>query len=136
MKNYTLKQRLKAKYIVELEINSFRYPQNYKDIIENLNKYNSIGELKISQAVQILEHTTNDSSELNKIYRIFASTEEEVQQIQTDLKNYINKGKSKDDVLLEQLKGEREFNPKMNMTDAQINDLVQDVKDEVKEKNL
>ena len=136
MKNYTLKQRLKAKYIVELEINSFRYPQNYKEIIENLNKYNSIGELKISQAVQILEHTTNDSSELNKIYRIFASTEEEVQQIQTDLKNYINKGKSKDDVLLEQLKGEREFNPKMNMTDAQINDLVQDVKDEVKEKNL
>ena len=98
MKNYTLKQRLKAKYIVELEINSFRYPQNYKDIIENLNKYNSIGELKISQAVQILEHTTNDSSELNKIYRIFASTEEEVQQIQTDLKNYINKNTLKNEL--------------------------------------
>ena len=40
---------------------------------------------------------------------------------------------AKGGVLLEQLKGEREFNPKMNMTDAQINDLVQDVKDEVKE---
>ena len=34
-------------------------------------------------------------------------------------------------VLLEQLKGEREFNPKMNMTDGQINDLVQDVEDEL-----
>ena len=30
-------------------------------------------------------------------------------------------------VLLHQLQGEREFNPKMNMTDAQINDLVADV---------
>ena len=91
MKDYTLKQRLKAEFIVKLELNSFNYPHNYKEIIETLNNYNSIGELKISQAVQILEHTTNDSSELNKIYRIFASTEEEVQQIQTDLKNYINK---------------------------------------------
>mgnify|MGYP006138755733 CR=1 FL=1 len=36
------------------------------------------------------------------------------------------------DVLVEQLKGERDFNPKMNMTDAQINDLIQDVKDEIK----
>ena len=34
-------------------------------------------------------------------------------------------------VLLEQLKGEREFNFKMNMTDGQINDLVQDVEDEL-----
>tara|TARA_R110000851_G_scaffold131743_1_gene265982 strand:+ start:850 stop:1491 length:642 start_codon:yes stop_codon:yes gene_type:complete len=34
-------------------------------------------------------------------------------------------------VLLEQLKGEREFNPNMNMTDAQINDLVQDVDTEI-----
>ena len=34
-------------------------------------------------------------------------------------------------VLIEQLKGEREFNPKMNMTDAQINDLAQDVEDEL-----
>tara|TARA_R110002073_G_scaffold64361_1_gene161270 strand:+ start:377 stop:622 length:246 start_codon:yes stop_codon:yes gene_type:complete len=34
-------------------------------------------------------------------------------------------------VLLEQLKGEREFNSKMNMTDGQINDLVQDVEDEL-----
>ena len=36
------------------------------------------------------------------------------------------------DVLVEQLKGEREFNPKMNITDAQINDLVQDVIYEIK----
>ena len=34
-------------------------------------------------------------------------------------------------ILIEQLKGEREFNPKMNMTDAQINDLAQDVEDEL-----
>lgn len=30
-------------------------------------------------------------------------------------------------VLLHQLQGEREFNIRMNMTDAQINDLVADV---------
>lgn len=93
MKNYTLKQKLKAKFIIELEINSSPYPQNYKDIIENLNKFNFIGELKISEALQVLEYTTNQSKELMQIYNIFASTEKEVEQIQTDLKdlkNYIN----------------------------------------------
>ena len=90
MKNYTLKQKLKAKFIIKLEINSFPYPQNYKDIIENLNKFNFVGELKISEAVQILEYTTNQSSDLMQIYSIFARTEKEVEQIQTDLKDYIN----------------------------------------------
>ena len=37
-------------------------------------------------------------------------------------------------ILIEQLKGEREFNPKMNMTDAQINDLAQDIVDELSKK--
>lgn len=89
MKNYTLKQKLKAERIIQLEINSFPYPQNYKDIIENLNKYNFVGELKISEAVQILEYTTNQSKDLMQIYNIFAATEQEVEQIQTDLKNII-----------------------------------------------
>ena len=90
MKNYTLKQKLKARYIVNLEINSFDYPQNYITIIENLNKFNTIGELKVSEALQILEYTVNDSSNLNEIFEIFATTEEEIKQTQTDLKNYTN----------------------------------------------
>ena len=94
MKNYTLKQRLKAEFIVKSELNGFNYPHNYKEIIETLNNYKSIGELKLSQAIQILEHTANDTSELNDIYKIFANTEEETKQIQTDLKNYINTKKS------------------------------------------
>lgn len=94
MKNYTLKQRLKAKFIVKLELNGFKYPHNYKEIIETLNNCKSIGDLKLSQAIQILEHTANDTSELNDIYKIFANTEEEIKQIQTDLKNYINTKKS------------------------------------------
>jgi len=94
MKNYTLKQKLKAENIIKLEINSFAYPENYKEVIENLNKYNSIADLKISEAFQILEYTVNDSSNLNEIFKIFANTEEEIEQIQTDLKNYINTKKS------------------------------------------
>jgi len=94
MKNYTLKQKLKAENIIKLEINSFAYPENYKEVIENLNKYNSIADLKISEALQILEYTVNDSSNLNEIFKIFANTEEEIEQIQTDLKNYINTKKS------------------------------------------
>ena len=94
MKNYTLKQKLKAENIIKLEINSFACPENYKEVIETLNNYKSIGELKLSQAIQILEHTANDTSELNDIYKIFANTEEEIKQIQTDLKNYINTKKS------------------------------------------
>jgi len=90
LKNYTLKQRLKAESIISLEINGCAYPQNYKDVIENLNKFNFIGELKISQAVQILEYTTNQSKDLMQIYNIFAATQQEVEQIQTDLKNLIN----------------------------------------------
>jgi uncharacterized membrane protein YgaE (UPF0421/DUF939 family) len=94
MENYTLKQKLKAKYIVNLEINSFDYPQNYISIIENLNKYKTIGELKISEVLQVLEYTVNDTNDLNEIFEIFATNEEEVKQIQTDLKNYINTKKS------------------------------------------
>jgi len=90
MKNYTLKQRLKAESIIKLEINSFTYPENYKQIINTLNEFNFIGELKISEAVQILEYTTNQSKDLMQIYNIFAATQQEVEQIQTDLKNYIN----------------------------------------------
>lgn len=90
MKNYTLKQKLKAEQIIKLEINSFAYPENYKQVIETLNKYNSVGDLKISEALQILEYSKNDDN-LKNIYTIFAATEKEVEQIQTDLKNYINK---------------------------------------------
>ena len=90
MKNYTLKQKLKAKNIVQLEINSFSYPLNYEQTVEILNKYKDIAELKISEALQILEYCNNDDT-LENIYNIFATTEKEVEQIQTDLKNYINK---------------------------------------------
>ena len=38
MKNYTLKQKLKAKNIIQLEINSFTYPLNYEQTIEILNR--------------------------------------------------------------------------------------------------
>ena len=97
MKNYTLKQKLKAKNIVQLEINSFAYPQNYKQTIENLNKYKDIGNLKISEALQILEYCDNNYT-LERIYNIFASNEKEVEQIQTDLKNYINKNTLKNEL--------------------------------------
>ena len=93
MKNYTLKQKLKAKNIIQLEVNSFSYPLNYEQTIEILNKYNDIADLKISEALQILEYCNNDDT-LENIYNIFASTESEVKEIQTDmtdLKNYINK---------------------------------------------
>ena len=90
MKNYTLKQKLKAKNIIQLEINNFAYPENYKQTIENLNKYKDIAELKISEALQILEYCDNNYT-LERIYNIFATNEKEVEQIQTDLKNYINK---------------------------------------------
>jgi len=95
MQNYTLKQKLKAKFIVNLEINGLNYPQNYTDIIKNLCKHTRVGELKISEALQVLEHTVNDSSDLNDIYTIFATTEEDVKQIQIDLKNYIKINKIK-----------------------------------------
>ena len=94
MKNYTLKQKLKAKNIIKLEINSFSYPLNYGETIEILNKYNTIDDLKISEALQVLEYCDNNYT-LERIYNIFASTEVEVKQIQTDLKNYINKNNLK-----------------------------------------
>jgi hypothetical protein len=90
MKNYTLKQKLKANNIVQLEINRFDYPIHYKSTVEILNKYKEIAELKISEALQILEYCENGYT-LERIYNIFAVTEKEVEQIQTDLKSYINK---------------------------------------------
>tara|TARA_R110000737_G_scaffold2605_1_gene7158 strand:+ start:28 stop:321 length:294 start_codon:yes stop_codon:yes gene_type:complete len=97
MKNYTLKQKLKAKNIVQLEINSFDYPIHYGSTIEILNKYNTIDDLKISEALQILEYSDNGYT-LERIYNIFASTEIEIKQIQTDLKNYINKNTLKNEL--------------------------------------
>lgn len=90
MKHYTLKQKLKAKNIVQLEVNSFDYPIHYEGTIEILNKYKEIADLKISEALQILEYCNNDHN-LENIYNIFATTEISVSAIQTDLKNYINK---------------------------------------------
>ena len=97
MKNYTLKQKLKAKNIVQLEVNSFDYPIHYESTIKILNKYNTIDDLKISEALQILEYCDNGYT-LERIYKIFASTEIEVKQIQTDLKNYINKNTLKNEL--------------------------------------
>tara|TARA_R110000744_G_scaffold76812_2_gene152037 strand:- start:406 stop:699 length:294 start_codon:yes stop_codon:yes gene_type:complete len=97
MKNYTLKQKLKAKNIVQLEINSLNYPLNYQQTVEILNKYKDIAELKISEVLQILEYCDNNYS-LERIYNIFAATEKEVEQIQTDLKNYINKNTLKNEL--------------------------------------
>ena len=34
MKNYTLKQKLKAKNIIQLEVNSFSYPLNYNRLLK------------------------------------------------------------------------------------------------------
>ena len=97
MKNYTLKQKLKAKNIVQLEINSFTYPLNYEQTVEILNKYKDIAELKISEALQILEYCDNNYT-LERIYNIFATTEKEFEQIQTDLKNYINQNTLKNEL--------------------------------------
>tara|TARA_R110000803_G_scaffold125635_1_gene193235 strand:+ start:489 stop:782 length:294 start_codon:yes stop_codon:yes gene_type:complete len=97
MKNYTLKQKLKAKNIVQLEINSFTYPLNYEQTVEILNKYKDIAELKISEALQILEYCNNDDT-LENIYNIFATTEKELEQIQTNLKNYINQNTLKNEL--------------------------------------
>ena len=91
MKNYTLKQKLKAKYIIILEINGSTYPSTYSRIVKDLQENTDLGELKISDAMQILNFTANEYHDLDFIYDIFATTEKEFEQIQTDLKNYINK---------------------------------------------
>tara|TARA_R110000744_G_scaffold304025_1_gene412602 strand:- start:2581 stop:2877 length:297 start_codon:yes stop_codon:yes gene_type:complete len=91
MKNYTLKQKLKAKYIIILEINGSSYPSSYRKVIKDLQENTDLGELKISDAMQILNFAANEYKNLDFIYDIFASTEEEVKQIKTELKNYINK---------------------------------------------
>ena len=60
---------------------------------------------------------------LNERIEVLTQTIEVLTQtIEIDKQNTFN-------TLVNQLKGERDFNPKMNMTDAQINDLAQDVKD-------
>ena len=90
MKNYTLKQKLKAKYIIILEINGATYPSSYNKVIKDLQNYKSILELKISDAMQILNFAANEHKNINFIYDMFAADKEELEQIQTDLKNYIN----------------------------------------------
>ena len=98
MKNYTLKQKLKAKYIIILEINGATYPSSYNKVIKDLQENTDIGELKISDAMQILNFTANEYNNLDFIYDIFATTEKEFEQIQTDLKNYINQNTLKNEL--------------------------------------
>ena len=83
------------------------------------------------QAIEIGEQgekqNTNhiDAIIINKDYQIHQKVlhiESLQHTIEIDKQNTFN-------ILVNQLKGERDFNPKMNMTDAQINDLAQDVKD-------
>ena len=59
---------------------------------------------------------TNHIKVLNERIEVLTQT------IEIDRQNTFN-------TLVSQLKGERDVNPKMNITDAQINDLAQDVKD-------
>tara|TARA_R110000796_G_scaffold205357_1_gene321357 strand:+ start:103 stop:399 length:297 start_codon:yes stop_codon:yes gene_type:complete len=97
MKNYTLKQKLKAKYIIILEINGATYPSSYSRVVKDLQENTDLGELKISDAMQILNFTANEYNNLDFIYDIFATTEKELEQIQTDLKNYINQNTLKNE---------------------------------------
>tara|TARA_R110000772_G_scaffold184013_1_gene295129 strand:+ start:465 stop:761 length:297 start_codon:yes stop_codon:yes gene_type:complete len=98
MKNYTLKQKLKAKYIIILEINGATYPSSYIRVVKDLQENTDLGELKISEAMQILNFTANKFNDLDFINDIFATTEKEFEQIQTDLKNYINQNTLKNEL--------------------------------------
>tara|TARA_R110000803_G_scaffold79746_1_gene145472 strand:+ start:275 stop:571 length:297 start_codon:yes stop_codon:yes gene_type:complete len=98
MKDYTLKQKLKAKYIVILEINGSNYPASFRKVVEDLQNYKSILELKISDAMQILNFAANEHKNINFIYDMFAADKEELEQIQTDLKNYINQNTLKNEL--------------------------------------
>jgi hypothetical protein len=98
MKNYTLKQKLKAKYIIILEINGSTYPSSYNKVIKDMQENTDLGELKISDVMQILNFAANEHNNINFIYDIFANNKKELEQIQTDLKNYINKNTLKNEL--------------------------------------
>ena len=90
MKTKTLKIKLKAKNIFVLENHLEMFPINYKIIIDLLNNNTEVENLKISDAIQILEYCTNEGfRDLDKIYDIFATTEAELKQKNTDLKTLI-----------------------------------------------
>jgi hypothetical protein len=90
MKTKTLKTKLKAKNIICLEQNGIDFPITYAKTINLLNENTKIEDLKISEAVQILEICETAGFEnLDKIYDIFATTEAELKQKNTDLKTLI-----------------------------------------------
>ena len=80
---------------------------------------------EISQQIQ-QERIDVLNETIDVMDRIIKSDEEQINilkhTIEINKQNIFN-------TLVKQMKGERDFNPKMNMTDAQINDLAQDVKD-------
>lgn len=90
MKNKTLKTKLKAINIIVLEKNLDLFPINYGKVIDLLNNHTTIETLKISEAITILQFCTEESENLNKIYDIFATTKEELNQKNRDLQNYID----------------------------------------------
>ena len=85
MKNYTLKQKLKALNILILERNATDYEFNYKIIMEVLTTKNDLNELTLQEVQKILTYCTEKGSQdLNAIYTIFASNEAERLQIHQD----------------------------------------------------
>lgn len=85
MKNYTLKQKLKALNILILEGNSKDYEFSYKIIMEILTTKNDLYDLTLEEAKKILSYCTEKGSQdLNAIFLIFASTEAERLQIHED----------------------------------------------------
>lgn len=90
MKNKTLKTKLKAINIIVLEKNLDLFPINYGKVIDLLNNHTTIETLKISESITILQFCTEESENLNKIYDIFATTKEELNQKNRDLQNYID----------------------------------------------
>ena len=90
MKNKTLKTKLKAKNIIILERNGIDFPITYGKMIELLNNNTNIGDLKISEALDILSICSPSSRDLDEIYNIFADTEAELLQKNADLQAYID----------------------------------------------
>ena len=85
MKNYTLKQKLKALNILILERNATDYEYNYKIIMDVLTTKNDLNELTLQEVQKILTYCTEKGSQdLNAIYTIFASNEAERLQIHQD----------------------------------------------------
>ena len=85
MKNYTLKQKLKALNILILERNAKDYEFNYKIIMDVLTTKNDLNELTLQEVQKILTYCTEKGSQdLNAIFTIFASNEVERLQIHQD----------------------------------------------------